>query len=36
MDLIQDTNEQPTKLTIGYYNSNITAGKWKLQKVLFI
>jgi hypothetical protein len=35
MDLIQDTNEQPTKLTIGYYNSNINAGKWKLQKVLF-
>jgi hypothetical protein len=34
IDLIQNTNEKPTSLTIGYINSDIAAGKWKLQKVL--
>ncbi|UJR16504.1 hypothetical protein I4U23_003406 [Adineta vaga] len=33
---MQNTNEQPMKLTIGYYNSNITARKWKLQKIVLI
>lgn len=33
IDLRQNTNEQPTKLTIGYYNTDITAGRWKLEKV---
>lgn len=37
LDLIQNNNEQPKKLTIGYVNSDITARKWKLEKVcLFI
>ncbi|CAF3632135.1 unnamed protein product [Rotaria sordida] len=36
IDLIQNINEQPTHLTIGYYNSNITAGKWKLDKIVLI
>ncbi len=31
--LRQNNNEQPMKLTMGYYNTDITAGKWKLQKV---
>ena len=35
--LRQNANEKPTKLTVGYYNTDIAAGKWKLQKVyLFI
>ncbi|CAF3277422.1 unnamed protein product [Rotaria socialis] len=34
VDLIQSSNEQPTKLTIGYYNSDIAAGKWKLDKIV--
>ena len=33
IDLVQDANEQPTKLTVGYHNSHITAGKWKIDKV---
>lgn len=33
VDLMQNSNEKPTKLTIGYYNSDIAAGKWKLDKV---
>ncbi|CAF4689781.1 unnamed protein product, partial [Rotaria sp. Silwood2] len=36
IDLIQNENEQPTNLTIGYYNSNITAGKWKLDKIVLL
>ena len=35
IDLIQNNNEKPKTLTIGYVNSDITATKWKLQKVLF-
>lgn len=34
MDLTQNPNEKPSKLTIGYYNSDIASGKWKLNKVL--
>ncbi|CAF3685342.1 unnamed protein product [Rotaria sp. Silwood1] len=34
IDLIQNENEQPTHLNIGYYNPNITAGKWKLDKIV--
>jgi hypothetical protein len=34
IDLRQNINEQPNKLTIGYYNTDIAAGKWKLQKVI--
>ncbi|CAF4967517.1 unnamed protein product, partial [Rotaria socialis] len=34
VDLIQSSNEQPTKLTIGYYNSDVAAGKWKLDKIV--
>jgi hypothetical protein len=37
IDLKQNINEKPTKLTVGYYNTDIAAGKWKIQKVyLFI
>ena len=35
IDLRQNINEQPMKLTVGYYNTDITAGKWKLQKVIY-
>jgi hypothetical protein len=31
-----DSKEKPMKLTIGYQNSDIAAGKWKLQKVRFL
>jgi hypothetical protein len=33
IDLKQNENEKPKKLTIGYVNSDITASKWKLEKV---
>ena len=36
MNLRQNPNEKPTKLTIGYYNTDISAGKWKLQKVILV
>lgn len=35
LDFIQDINEKPKKLTIGYVNSDITATKWKIDKVYF-
>lgn len=34
IDLRQNINEQPDQLTIGYYNTDIAAGKWKLEKVI--
>ncbi|CAF3790952.1 unnamed protein product [Rotaria sordida] len=36
LDLIQDINEQPEKLTIGYINSDDTAKQWKLEKIILI
>ncbi len=33
LDLMQINHDKPTKLTIGYVNSDITATKWKLDKV---
>ena len=36
MNLRQNENEKPTKLTFGYYNNDISAGKWKLQKIVLI
>jgi len=33
IDLRQNTNEKPTTLTIGYYNRDIAAGRWKIEKV---
>ncbi|CAF3137119.1 unnamed protein product [Rotaria sp. Silwood2] len=36
LDLIQDINEQPKKLTIGYINSHSTAKTWKLEKIVLI
>ncbi|CAF0986911.1 unnamed protein product [Adineta ricciae] len=36
MDLIHNLHEQPRKLTIGYYNSGITARKWKIHKIVLI
>ena len=35
IDLKNNFNEHPQKLTIGYVNSNAQATKWKLQKVSF-
>lgn len=35
LDFIQNNNEKPNKLTIGYVNSELTARKWKLEKVGF-
>lgn len=35
IDLRQNANEQPNKLTFGYYNTDITAGKWTIQKVFY-
>jgi hypothetical protein len=35
INLGDNTNDKPMKLAIGYYNSDIAAGKWKLQKVEF-
>ncbi|CAF0845811.1 unnamed protein product [Adineta steineri] len=32
----QNITEQPTKLTIGYYNSDINARKWKIHKIVLI
>ncbi|CAF3621989.1 unnamed protein product [Rotaria sp. Silwood1] len=36
LDLIQDINEQPEKLTIGYINSDPSAKTWKLEKIVLI
>ncbi len=35
LNLIQNNHEKPKTLTIGYVNSDITATKWKLEKVFF-
>lgn len=36
VNLRQNENEKPTKLTFGYSNTDISAGKWKLQKIILI
>lgn len=36
MNLRQNENEKPTKLTFGYYNTDVSAGKWKVQKIVLI
>ena len=36
MNLRQNPKEKPTKLTTEYYNTDISAGKWKLQKVILV